>query len=100
MNETLKERVAPVVRPLLREIDFRAMLGGNSERSFKQLRADGIINPPLELGSRTARWTHEDFLETLTKLPRRRPVPEPGTLNAGRRARIERMKFGSMNKVP
>ncbi|MBL8343955.1 MAG: hypothetical protein JNN03_00790 [Rubrivivax sp.] len=63
-----------------------------SERKFKALRAQGVIPQPLELGPRVARWTHEDYLETVARLPRRAPTPEPATLGEARRARIERMK--------
>jgi hypothetical protein len=78
--------------PLLTEADFRALLGGMSERKFQQLRAAGIVGAPLELGPRVARWTHADYLETVARLPRREKAPEPETLGAARRARIEAMK--------
>ena len=41
---------------------------------------------------RIARWTYADYLDTVARLPRRAPMPEPEILSAGRRARIERMK--------
>ena len=78
--------------PLLTEAAFRALLGGTSERKFKALRAAGIVGDPLELGPRVARWTHEDYLATLARLPRREKAPEPATLASARRARIEAMK--------
>lgn len=77
---------------LLTEADFRAKLGGMSERKFKGLRAKGVIPPPLELGPRVARWTEQDFADTVAKLPRREKAPEPQTLAQGRRARIESLK--------
>ncbi len=77
---------------LLNEAKFRELLGGLGERRFKELRAAGIVGAPLELGPRAARWTHADFLETLSKLQRRQTSPEPASLGAGRRARIEAMK--------
>lgn len=80
---------------LLTEADFRAKLGGMSERKFKELRAKGVIRPPLELGPRVARWTEQDFAETVAKLPRRERAPEPQTLAQGRRARIEHIKSGA-----
>ena len=74
--------------PLLKESDFRALLGGVSERKFKELRAAGVVGPPLELSPRVARWTHNDYLETLARLPRRERAPEPTTLAKGRNARL------------
>ncbi len=79
-------------KPLLTEAAFRALLGGMSERKFHELRASGIVGAPLELGPRVARWTQADFQETLARLPRRQAAPEPASLSAGRRARIEAMK--------
>lgn len=78
--------------PLLSESKLRAALGGMSERKFKELRSAGVIVDPLELGPRTSRWTHEDYLEILRRLPRRPLRQEPPTLADGRRARIERLK--------
>lgn len=72
------------LKPLLKEADFRALLGGMSERKFKELRVQGIIPPPLELGPRVSRWTHEDYLATVERLPRRAPTPEPESLKAAR----------------
>ncbi|MCA0241116.1 MAG: hypothetical protein LCI02_09645 [Proteobacteria bacterium] len=63
-----------------------------SERKFKALRAAAVIPPPLELGPRVARWTHDDYLKVVEALPRREKAPEPQRLHDGRRARIERMK--------
>lgn len=83
---------AGAVCPLLTEATFRAALGGMSERKFKALRSQGVIPQPLELGPRVARWTHEDYVATVARLPRRSPTPEPATLSDARRARIERMK--------
>jgi hypothetical protein len=77
---------------LLTERDFRALLGGISERKFKMLRADGIVPAPLEFGPRLSRWTRDDFAETLSRLPRRAAQPEPTRLAEGRRARIEGLK--------
>ena len=82
------------VHPLLTEAAFRAALGGMSERKFKELRAAGVIGPPLELGPRVARWTTADFEAAVARLPRRQAAPEPQTLSQGRRARIERTKCG------
>lgn len=79
-------------QPLLTEAAFRALLGGMSERKFKQLRADGIVGAPLLLGPRVSRWTHADYQDTLARLPRRQKAPEPDTLASARRARIEAMK--------
>lgn len=81
--------------PLLKESDFRTLLGGMSERKFKQLRAGGIVGAPLELGPRVSRWTHEDYLATVARLPRRERASEPESLATGRRARIERVKRGA-----
>ena len=80
---------------LFTESKLRAALGGMSERKFKELRAAGVIVDPLELGPRTPRWTHDDYLEILRRLPRRPLKQEPTTLADGRRARIERMKAGA-----
>jgi len=82
----------PAPGPLLTEAAFRALLGGMSERKFKQLRADGIVGAPLLLGPRVSRWTHADYQDTLARLPRREKAPEPDTLASARRARIEAMK--------
>lgn len=78
--------------PLLTEAAFRALLGGMSERKFKELRAAGIVGAPLLLGPRVSRWTHADYQATLARLPRREKAPEPETLATARRARIEAMK--------
>lgn len=83
------------ISPLLKESDFRALLGGMSERKFQQLRAAGIVPAPLALGPRVARWTHGDYLTTLSRLPRREQQPEPQSLAQGRRARIGAMKAGT-----
>lgn len=77
---------------LLTERDFRRLLGGVSERKFKELRAAGLVPAPLELGPRASRWTHDDYIKTLSLLPRREKAPEPQTLAEGRRARIKAMK--------
>lgn len=78
---------------LLTEADFRAKLGGMSERKFKQLRADGIVGAPLELGPRVLRWTEDDYLATVARLPRRQAAPEPGQLAFGKlRSKIEKLK--------
>lgn len=79
---------------LLTEKDFRALLGGMGERKFHQLRADGVVPLPLELGPRALRWTQADFEETLAKLPRKAPATEPEHLASTRRARIDAMKNG------
>ena len=72
-----------------------AALGGMSERKFNSLRAEGIVPDPLELGPRAPRWTHEDYLEILRRLPRRPLRQEPTTLAEGRRERIEKLKSGN-----
>lgn len=82
---------ASAPRALLTEADFRALLGGMSERKFQALRAEGVIPAPLELGPRAPRWTHDDFWWVVSSLPRREKAPEPQRLQDGRRARIERM---------
>lgn len=81
-------------QPLLTEKDFRALLGGMSDRKFKALRAAGVIPTPLELGPRVARWTHDDYVAVVSALPRREKAPEPPTLAQARRERIEAMKAG------
>lgn len=81
-------------RPLLTAAEFRARLGGIGERRWHELRAAGIVGAALELGPRAARWTEEDLAETIGRLPRRESLPEPPTLAAGRRRRIQRMKAG------
>jgi predicted DNA-binding transcriptional regulator AlpA len=80
--------------PLLTKAVLGALLGV-AERKFDQLLADGIIPPPIELGPRCSRWTHEDYLQALQRLPRRVKAAEPPTLAAGRRARIDAMKRGA-----
>lgn len=80
------------IRPLLTEATFRELLGGMCQRSFRQLRTRGIVPAPLELGPRVVRWTHDDYLETLAKLPRRQARPEPAVLQQARRDYIDRMK--------
>jgi len=84
----------PAPGPLLTEAAFRALLGGMSERKFKELRAAGIVGAPLLLGPRVSRWTHVDYQDTLARLPRREKTQEPETLATARRARIEAMKRG------
>jgi hypothetical protein len=95
MNGVNKAGDSPSARPLLTEAAFRELLGGMSERKFKELRAAGIVGAPLELGPRVARWTHDDYLDTVQRLPRRAKAPEPDTLAKGRRARIEAVKAGA-----
>ena len=80
---------------LFTESKLRAALGGISVRKFKELRAAGVIVDPLALGPRSPRWTHDDYVEILRRLPRRPLKQEPTTLADGRRARIERMKAGA-----
>lgn len=82
------------VRPLLTEAGFRQLLGGMSERKFKELRAEGIVGAPLELGPRVARWTYGDFEDTIQRLPRRTFKPEPESLASGRRKHVDLMKAG------
>lgn len=94
MNSEHKGGDGSALRPLLTEADFRALLGGMSERKFKELRSLGVVGAPLELGPRAPRWTHSDYLETVARLPRREPKPEPQRLCEGRRQRIEAMKAG------
>lgn len=94
MNGEHKIGSGAAPRPLLKESDFRALLGGMSERKFKELRAAGIVPEPLELAPRVSRWTYGDYLETVERLPRRQRVPEPELLAKGRRTRIERIKAG------
>ena len=72
-----------------------AALGGMSERKFNSLRAEGIVPDPLELGPRAPRWTHEDYLEILRRLPRRPLRQEPENLAEGRRARLDAIKADS-----
>ena len=79
---------------LLTEAEFRQLLGGVSERKFHELRATGVIPPPLALGPRVGRWTIADFEAVVQRLPRRDVRIEPPTLAEGRRARIERIKSG------
>lgn len=95
MNGERKTGEGVAVRPLLTERQFRDFLGGMCERKFKQLRAAGVVSEPLELGGRLSRWTHEDLADTIARLPRRKRAPEPETLAAGRRTRIERIKAGA-----
>lgn len=72
---------------LLTERDFRGLLGGMCERKFKALQAAGVVPLPLELGPRVARWTREDFEETIRRLPRRAKRGEPPTLSNARQRR-------------
>jgi hypothetical protein len=95
VNDESSSKSKAALQPLLKESDFRALLGGMSERKFKQLRAAGVIGEPLELGPRVARWTHEDYEFTVRHLPRRAKAPEPETLATGRRARIDAVKAGA-----
>lgn len=59
MNGEHKISDGSAPKPLLTESNFRALLGGMSERKFKSLRAEGVIPAPLELGPRVPRWTHD-----------------------------------------
>lgn len=97
VNGEHKTGEAAAPRALLKESDFRALLGGMSERKFKALRAAGVIPAPLELSPRVARWTHDDFAAVVAALPRREPAPEPLTLAQGRRARIDAIKRGGVS---
>lgn len=94
MNGEHKVGGGDATSALLTEKDFRALLGGMSDRKFAALRAAGVIGPPLELGPRISRWTIEDYHAVVAALPRREKVPEPQPLARGRRARIEAMKAG------
>jgi predicted DNA-binding transcriptional regulator AlpA len=78
-------------RALLKESDLASLLGV-SERKLKDLRASGLVPDPIELGPRAHRWTHDDYLETLRRLPRSGLREEPPRLSQGRRARIEALK--------
>jgi predicted DNA-binding transcriptional regulator AlpA len=94
VNETASKSTGPL-QALLTAADFRAALGGMSERKFNELRAAGVVPLPLELGPRVARWTQDDLAETIRRLPRREKATEPTTLSQGRRARIEAMKVNA-----
>ena len=94
MNGEHKVAEGAAPRALLKESDFRQLLGGMSVRKFKALRAAGVIPTPLELSPRVARWTHDDFALVVASLPRREQAHEPPTLAQARRARIEAMKAG------
>ncbi len=85
------EPKAATSAPLLAEADFRARLG-IAERTFKALRAAGIVSAPLELGPRCLRWTEDDYADTVSRLPRRERAAEPQTLAEGRRRRIQKLK--------
>lgn len=78
-------------RELLTKESFRRLLNV-SLRKFEELLAAGIVGPPLDLGPRAARWTYADYEATLVSLPRRERQPEPESLAAGRRRRIEALK--------
>jgi hypothetical protein len=91
-SDTKFQQPATGFQPLLTERTLRIALGGMSERKFKELRAAGVIPDPLELGPRQPRWTHDDYLEILCRLPRRPIRQEPEALAEGRRARIESIK--------
>ncbi|MBP6252451.1 MAG: hypothetical protein KA387_06825 [Rubrivivax sp.] len=90
------DKAAPAtLAPLFTDVALRAALGGIGERKFAELRAAGIVPDPLLLGPRCARWTREDYLEILRRLPRRQRQAEPMTLAEGRRRRIEKSKAGA-----
>jgi predicted DNA-binding transcriptional regulator AlpA len=76
---------------LLTKADMRKALQV-SDRKFDELRAQGIVPAPLNLGPRCARWTPEDLAAMVAGLQRRELGAEPETLAQGRRARIEAAK--------
>lgn len=94
MNGEAKIADRKSISALLTQAEFRALLGGMSERKFHQLRASGVVGPPLDLGPRVARWTQDDYLETLSKLPRRLKQAEPQCLVAGRSGVAGKKKGG------
>lgn len=70
--------------------EFFADLLDVSRRTFKDLRAAGLIPDPFELGPRMPRWSMpEDYEEALRRIPRRSLKTEPETLAVSRRQRIE-----------
>jgi predicted DNA-binding transcriptional regulator AlpA len=94
MNHNAQEPNSPtIVGPLLTKAKFCELLA-ISERKFDELLSSGVIDPPLDLGPRAGRWTHEDYAAAVTRLPRRNRQAEPETLSAGRRRRIEGLKAG------
>lgn len=72
---------------LLTAAEVRAALGGMGERRFHELRAEGIVPPPLELGPRALRWTQDDVAQVISRLRRRDRQPEPASLAEARAAR-------------
>ncbi len=61
---------------------------GVSERTFHQLRKQGLIPPPLELGPRCLRWPRAELIDSAIKLaPRQTTKAEPPQLTRAREAR-------------
>lgn len=90
-----------LVERVIFEVEFRHHLGGISERTFKSLRAQKVIPAPRVLGPRMHVWDFpQDVNAAIKRLPRKEPAPEPATLAAGRRRRIEAMKAGPANGAP
>jgi len=70
--------------PLLDRARFRALLGVG-ERRFVELLKAGIIDRPLDLGPRLARWQNADYEQALKRLKRRAPGQEPDHLRGKRK---------------
>lgn len=69
---------------LLTARDLQTLLQIRARR-FYELRADGTIPEPLQVGPRGLRWTHDDYLEVLRRLRRKPQEAEPVHLAEGRR---------------
>jgi hypothetical protein len=77
---------------------FFQQLLGVKERKFDEMDATGLIPAAKFIGPRTRRWVYpDDFNVVLTTLATAKKAPEPPTLAAGRRRRIEALKAGRVN---
>lgn len=87
-RSTRKSALLSPAGGLMTEHQFAARLQ-ISERKFHELRAQGVVGPPLVLGPRLSRWTEADYDAALCNLPRKHEREEPAQLL---RKRIERLK--------
>lgn len=89
MNKTIEP-------PVLLTAAQAAKALGVSERTFHKLRKQPWMPAEIVLTSKVVRWSREELVAAHRAMPRRSAaMPEPSTLAAGRRARIERLKSGA-----
>lgn len=61
---------------LITRFEFREGLGGISDDKFYGLIRDGVIEPPIKIGT-SSRWLESDLIAVIDKLAEARKAPSP-----------------------